>query len=87
VRDRELEVAVARVSGVSAVFQPIRLFTRQGDDWSSPVSEIALDAWQLPELLSVVVVADMDAPTNLTAVPNPFANQSAVAVPVVPKVC
>ena len=87
VRDRELEVAVARVPGVSAVFQPIHVFTRSGDDWSTPMAEIGLDQWQLPELLSVVVVAEADAPTNLSGVPNPFANKSAVAVPVVPKVC
>lgn len=90
VRDRELEVVVARVPGVSTVYQPIRLFTRvdkANAGWSTPVSEVSLDPWQLPELLSVMVVADMNAPTNLTALPNPFADPAAVAVPVVPKVC
>ncbi len=95
VRDRELEVAVARVAGVRGV-RSLNLFTRQGDEWrliqrptgdnAAPVS-ISLLAWQLPELLSVVVLAEQDAPTTLDGVPNPFATAAGIAIPVVPEVC
>lgn len=93
VRDRELEVVVARVPGVSAV-APINLFQRQGKDWSklpraipeSPV-QLPLQPWQLPELLSVVVVVGDEAPDDLRGVPNPFADQAGIAVPVVPDLC
>ena len=46
-----------------------------------------LQPWQLPELLSIVVVEGAEAPTNLRALPNPFAQANAVAVPVVPELC
>jgi len=93
VRDRELEVVVARVPGVSAV-APINLFRQQGKEWSklpravpeSPV-QVSLQPWQLPELLSVVVVVGDEAPDDLRGIPNPFADQSGVAVPVVPDIC
>jgi hypothetical protein len=94
VRDRELEVIVARVEGVASV-APINLFTRQGKQWrmlpradANAMVTMALDPWQLPELLSVVVVADAEAPTDLRGVPNPFADAGhQVAVPVVPEFC
>lgn len=93
VGDRELEVAVARVPGVNGV-NGINLFEKQDDDWrmipravpNDPV-KTELEHWQLPELLSVVVVADGDPPTDLSGMPNPFASKSAIAVPVVPEVC
>jgi hypothetical protein len=94
VSDRELEVAVARVPGVSEV-RGISLFRRQEDEWQrigtsgrngcAPVS-LALDPWQLPELLSVVALEGDEAPEDLSGVPNPFVDQG-VAVPVVPEVC
>ncbi|MBC7823501.1 MAG: putative baseplate assembly protein [Candidatus Parcubacteria bacterium] len=85
VKARELEVVVARVPGVLAVLN-IRLFQQMGAPvrWQS-VSEVSLAAWQLPELLAVVVVADEDAPETLTSIP--FGDRSGVAVPVVPEVC
>jgi predicted phage baseplate assembly protein len=94
--DRELGVEVARVPGVSEV-HGVNLFVRSGDDWQivgEPMLEteknVQLNAWELPELLSVVVVA-VDGtgapPTDLRALPNPFAATPAVAVPVVPEVC
>jgi predicted phage baseplate assembly protein len=95
VRERELEVTVARVAGVRAV-QGVNLFTRKGDDWAllprpalNPFvpQELRLEKWQLPELLSLVVVADGNAPTDLSGAPNPFVSATAVAVPVVPEVC
>jgi predicted phage baseplate assembly protein len=93
VRDRELEVVVARVPGVSGV-APINLFQRQGEEWSKfprataeASVQVPLQAWQLPELLSVVVVVGDEAPDDLRGVPNPFADQAGVAVPVVPDLC
>ena len=96
VRDRELEVEVSRVRGVREV-TGLNLFERarlpDGDDWRAVVADsrdgtrnLTLAAWQLPELLSIVV-ADGPAPDDLRAVPNPFADERAVAVPVVPAVC
>jgi len=101
VRERELEVEVSRVAGVAEVgginlFERAeidgrgewRLLTRNTADGSQALQ---LTAWQLPELLSVVAVdnaaAGGGAPTNLSATTNPFADESAVAVPVVPEVC
>lgn len=93
VRDGELEVAVARVPGVIAV-RKINIFQQEGDDWrliprTSPHApvEIPMRIWQLPELLSVLAVADQDPPEDLRGLPNPFANEAEIAVPVVPEVC
>jgi Baseplate J-like protein len=86
VRAAELEVAVARVPGVASVLG-LNLFESAGSEWQAAGSEISLEAWQLPELLSVVVVDDAPPPTDLRAVPNPFANQGGVPVPVVPRLC
>jgi predicted phage baseplate assembly protein len=97
VRERELEVEISRVPGVGEV-TGVNLFERarlpEGDDWR-PVARstrddtqsLPLAPWQLPELLSVIVVAGPEAPGNLRALPNPFADERAVAVPVVPEVC
>ncbi len=101
VRERELEVEVSRVAGVAEVgginlFERAevdgkgewRLLTRNTPDGSQ---SLKLAAWQLPELLSVVAVDNPPgtggAPGDLSAVPNPFADDTAVAVPVVPEVC
>ena len=100
VRERELEVEVSRVAGVSEVgglnlFQRVtvegegrwRALTRNTTDGAQA---LALLPWQLPELLSVVAVDDADgtdAPGDLSAVANPFADETAVAVPVVPELC
>jgi predicted phage baseplate assembly protein len=62
VRERELEVVVARVPGVAAV-GGVRLFSREGAsaDWGPLPSsaergaELRLANWQLPELQTVVV--------------------------------
>jgi predicted phage baseplate assembly protein len=85
VRARELDVVVARVPGVLAVLS-IRLFQQIGAPvrWQS-ATEVRLEAWQLPELLAIVVIADEDAPETLA--PIPFSDRSGVAVPVVPEVC
>lgn len=96
VSDRELEVSVARVAGVIGV-NGLRLFEKQGEQWrliprrqpNAPI-EIPMLQWQLPELLSVVVVAGDgtgidNTPETLDGVPNPFV--TGIAVPVVPEVC
>ena len=109
VSDRELEVVIARVPGVGTV-GGVNLFGREGDAWrmvsraheGAPVS-LGLQKWQLPELLSVVVVSDgSGVPTDLRGVPDPYAGRTGaggtggaggaggramVAVPVVPEVC
>ena len=79
----------------------INLFQRgdgeNGPEWrllprnaADPTQTLTLEAWQLPELLSVLVVDGLPgqgAPPDLRALPNPFADDSAVAVPVDPEVC
>lgn len=97
VRERELEVDVSRVPGVLEV-RGLNLFARDGTDetadWrllprntADGTQTLMLSDWQLPELLSVIVM-EGDAPSDhLRALPNPFAQRNAVAVPVVPKVC
>ena len=93
VRSRELEVEVSRVPGVDEI-RGLRLFRQQGSDWQ-PLPAIAADGaqvlalqpWQLPELLSVIALEGASAPNDLRALPNPFAEPTAVAVPVVPELC
>jgi hypothetical protein len=45
---------------------------------------VRLSAWQLPELLRVVAVADASAPEDLGLVES---SEGGVAVPIVPEVC
>ena len=72
-----------------------RLLTRTTVDGAQ---QRDLAPWQLPELPSVLVVevgagaaggtgGINAAPESLAALPNPFADETAVAVPVVPEVC
>jgi predicted phage baseplate assembly protein len=81
VSDRELEVVIARVAGVAQVVG-VNLFRKADDDWqllpraAEGEARLTLEPWQLPELLQVVVLADGSAvPTELTGVPDPFANR------------
>ena len=85
VKDREIEVAVARVAGVDSVLS-LRLFKLNGKQWIPAGAEIALDLWQLPELLQVLVVADQDAPAKLDP-QSAFGDDQGIGVPVVPEVC
>jgi hypothetical protein len=94
VGERELEVAVARVPGVREV-QGVRLFGEAGEGWVPlpPLGDgavrLSLESWELPELLSLVVV-DGAPPADLQGAPNPFADPNAppaVPVPVVLEVC
>jgi predicted phage baseplate assembly protein len=92
VRDRELEVAVARVPGVETL-AGVNIFQENSGNWmkitavKGQAAEMTMQPWQLPELLSVVVSADGTLPDDLAAVRNPFANGQTFAVPVVPEVC
>ena len=93
VRSRELEVDVSRIEGVLEV-SGINIFERNEDDWrllprvgADGMQSLSLAAWQLPELLSVVVIEGSQPPADLHALPNPFVNSRAVAVPVVPELC
>ena len=86
------EVAVARVPGVSAL-RGVRLFERDDGKWKelsvAGGRKLALQAWQLPELLHVIAVAGQDAPTEVTEAPNPFLDDGveAIPIPIVPEVC
>jgi predicted phage baseplate assembly protein len=99
--NRELAVEVARVPGVSEV-GGLNLFRRNpssgewepiGDSRNGREQNLALQRWQLPELLAVTAVADdtaTGAPMTISiGTVNPFADPNAVAlaVPVVPDLC
>lgn len=98
VRDRELEVVVARVKGVNTV-SGVNLFRRQNKQWR-PVPrvqqceaiQIELKEWQLPELLAVTVSSDGVTPEDVivsgaTGGGTPGEGGGGVALPVVPEVC
>ena len=95
VRSLELEVVVSQVPGVIEVnginlFQVLPSGAYQlltADASGSP--ELALESWQLPEVLDVVVIASPDGtpsavPTTMTPAPE---TDTTVAVPVVPTIC
>jgi len=95
VRSLELEVVVSQVPGVIEVnginlFQVLASGAYQlltADASGSP--ELALESWQLPEVLDVVVIASPDGtpssvPTTMTPAPE---TDTTVAVPVVPTIC
>ena len=103
VRSLELEVIVSQVAGIVEV-NGLSLFLANISTASgTPVvtgytplpadthgrSELTLQAWQLPELLQVLVAAGPDG-SNTAAPPTltpPAPADNTVAVPVVPKVC
>jgi predicted phage baseplate assembly protein len=96
VRQRELEVVVARVAGVAAV-AGVRLFGRQGNggEWRAlPASSgqemaLTLERWQLPELLEVVV--GEGRPPALLGTPGAETASAGqvvdVPIPVLPELC
>jgi predicted phage baseplate assembly protein len=97
IRDRELEVVVAQVPGISEV-RGVKLFQRDaaGSRWALVTSTsangafaIALDSWQLPELLAVLVLDGADAPSDPERLPNPFidAGTTGVGIPLKLEVC
>ena len=93
IKSRELEVEVSRVAGVDEL-RGIQLFQQHNGEWqrlpaiaADGAQILTLQAWQLPELMSIIVVDGPSAPADLSALPNPFADPDAVAVPVVPELC
>jgi hypothetical protein len=91
VRDREIDVIVARVAGVDTV-NGVNLFTKNGGVWKmvprsggSGPAEVPLELWQLPDLEQVVVVTDADPPNTVDG--GAASADNSVAVPVVPQVC
>ena len=108
VRDREVEVVVARVPGVQMVNGVSLFHTADGkpptaeSNWlllrpaqSSAPAELTLSAWQLPELLTLMVEAETGVTPDLarlgtvggTAGTGAGGVGGGVAVPVVPEVC
>ncbi len=93
VRDRELEVVVARVPGVDTVSQ-VNLFELNETDWQlvprpTPDArvQIPLSPYQLPELLSLGVDIGTEPANTLSSPIDTSAEAGGIAVPVVPKVC
>lgn len=91
VGDRELEVVVARVDGVSGV-DGLNLFRRENNNWAMITRsqacesiELSLESWQLPELLAVVVSTDGTVSEELRGAPAP--STGGTAVPIIPVVC
>jgi hypothetical protein len=90
--NKELEVIVARVKGVRKV-TGVNLFGKTLKNWNLLASNVAtgeqrleLQPWQLPELLSIVVVDDEDTvPTELK--PSAGATGDVIPIPVIPEVC
>jgi predicted phage baseplate assembly protein len=94
VQERELIVVVARVAGVSEVLG-LNLFYQPPNEarWRRllPVStakqnELSLEPWQLPELLSIVVLADI-APLDDLDATTLISDRASIPVPVVLEVC
>lgn len=94
VRDREVEVVISQVPGVSEV-HGVNLFELNGKAWNKAKTvettgavTIPLKPWQLPELVGVIVVVNAAAPEDPTRFANPFLEgTTGVAIPVVPEVC
>lgn len=93
VSNQELEVIVARVTGVRKV-TGVNLFSKNNlGKWllaeTDPVSgaqTISVEKWQLPELLSIVVIEDEDeVPTDLVTAADD--TEPAIPIPVVPETC
>jgi len=89
--DRELEVEAARVAGVATV-AGVNLFVRDGNGWQSVVRNangaqlLALAAWQLPELMQVVVDIG-NAPAARIDAGIEGNGSTRVAVPVITDLC
>jgi hypothetical protein len=93
VSNLELEVAMARVPGVQRtggvlLFAPGTAgFTPLPREAGSGAQTLALDAWQLPELLAVELAVGADRPPETLAAQPAGAGEGPVPVPVVPEVC
>jgi predicted phage baseplate assembly protein len=95
VQERELIVVAARVAGVSEVLG-LNLFRQRSGEtlWQRQLpptsgarqAELPLTPWQLPELLSVVVLADTEPLGDLDT-GTLIGDRASIPVPVVPEVC
>lgn len=91
IRDREIEVVVARVPGVDEVIG-VRLFRIENNQWRVVptsrlgVAELRLQPWELPELVGLDVGTSSRLPDTLDTVVETEDTPS-VGVPVVPEVC
>jgi predicted phage baseplate assembly protein len=89
--DRELEVVVARVAGVSGA-SAARLFERRNGVYTElpgagkSLTTFTLAPWELPELTALTVLEGIDAPASVT---QPYGSPSGneVFLPVVPELC
>lgn len=93
VRHLELEVVVARVTGVAAVYG-LNLFERSvSGAWKLVLpgergqAELALEPWMLPELLEVVLGTDPAGPAASIAGGGDPDRPLAQPIPVVPELC
>jgi len=85
-------VIVARDAGVRTT-RGVNLFSRDAsgfrllaEDPASRTQRLALEPWQLPELLQLTVAVDADtAPESLAL--ERAVGEDAVPIPVVPEVC
>jgi hypothetical protein len=87
-----MEIVVARVPGVAGV-SPVRLFEQVGARFveiagaGKALSTFTLQAFELPELLALVVTEGLDAVASVTLPFGQSAGGSSVFVPVVPELC
>jgi hypothetical protein len=86
----EIEVVVARIPGVRTT-QGVNLFLLDGAVYrrvpaTGQMQRIALEPWQLPELLQVDVAVDAAGPSN-TLADEASAGPGRIAIPVVPELC
>jgi hypothetical protein len=98
VSNLELEVAMARVTGVQST-GGVLLFARDTTGFAllpvevSGVQQLRLEPWQLPELLAVELAVGADRPPQILAATADGAggpgsgSEGAVPIPVVPEVC
>lgn len=93
VNNLELEVVIARVTGVEIVYG-VNLFrrSRSASGWSLVAQDetgqqrIALQEWMLPELLEVALSRDpQGAPTDITDTGD--GGEDSTPIPVVPELC
>jgi predicted phage baseplate assembly protein len=90
VNNLEVEVVVARVPGVRTT-QGVNLFVLEGDAYTrvptmGSAQRLALEPWQLPELMRVEVAVDAAGPAGSLA-DELSGGPGAVAIPVVPETC
>lgn len=91
VSDRELEVEAARVPGIATV-AGVNLFTGGPGAWllaarDAAGQQVAIQPWQLPELMQVVVETGNTVPTRLGSDSTGGGAGTRVAVPVIVDLC